>query len=425
MKTIKRLAILIILLSTLTLNPAISWSGGLALYEISTGEVGLASAGIAARAQDASTLFTNPAGMSLHDNSELLVNFQPLYLNVDFSSDDTTTTSGGDGDASSWMPGGSVYYLHNLSPDVKIGLGVLSYFGLGLDYGDSWSGRYYLEDTMLVGLTLMPSISYRMNESFSFGAGINAMYGMFENSSSVFNPVQEDGKLKVSDEDWGFGFNLGMLFEQSEGTRYGMTYMSKVDLDFKGSPEYSGPGSIPGSILSRISRLDMGMTVPQMVMASIYHELNNQWAIMGNVGWQDWSEFGKINVTAGINEDVENSSKTLNLDYDDSWHTAFGAQYRASDLWLISGGLAYDSAILDDDNRTFALPNGDAWRLGTGAQYQLRENIELGFAYELVWFGDLSVEQETSINDTVVRRVSGEFEKMYMHFFSFSAKWRF
>jgi long-chain fatty acid transport protein len=39
-------------------------AGGVLLYEFGTAEVGLAAAGYAARAQDASTAFTNPAGMT-------------------------------------------------------------------------------------------------------------------------------------------------------------------------------------------------------------------------------------------------------------------------------------------------------------------------------------------------------------------------
>src|SRR5262249_59994579 len=54
-------------------------AGGFFLSEIGTPDVGLASAGYAARAQDASTLFTNPAGMTRLQESQLLVGVQPIY----------------------------------------------------------------------------------------------------------------------------------------------------------------------------------------------------------------------------------------------------------------------------------------------------------------------------------------------------------
>jgi long-subunit fatty acid transport protein len=70
-------------------------AGGASLYEISTPDVGLASAGYAAGAQDASTLFKNPAGMSLLTGPQLESSLQVLYGNVQFQGNSKTTTSGG------------------------------------------------------------------------------------------------------------------------------------------------------------------------------------------------------------------------------------------------------------------------------------------------------------------------------------------
>ena len=90
-------------------------AGGLYLYELGNPDVGTAAAGWAARAQDAATVFTNPAGMTRLDKSELLVGGQPVYLHAEFSPDSNTTTSGSDGDASTWLAAGGIYYVHNLN----------------------------------------------------------------------------------------------------------------------------------------------------------------------------------------------------------------------------------------------------------------------------------------------------------------------
>ena len=124
-------------------------AGGLYLYELGTPDVGAASAGWSARAQDAGTVFTNPAGMTRLEKSELLAGVQPLYLHADFSPDANTTTSGGDGDASTWLPAGGLYYVHNLMPKLKIGVSAVGYFGLGLDYQNNWAGRYYVQEVKL------------------------------------------------------------------------------------------------------------------------------------------------------------------------------------------------------------------------------------------------------------------------------------
>jgi long-subunit fatty acid transport protein len=68
-------------------------AGGIELHEIGTPDVGVASAGYAARAQDASTLFKNPAGMSLLPGSQFQAGAQLTYGNVAFSPDGSTATS--------------------------------------------------------------------------------------------------------------------------------------------------------------------------------------------------------------------------------------------------------------------------------------------------------------------------------------------
>ncbi len=100
-----------------------------------------------------------------------------------------------------------------------------------------------------------------------------------------------DGTLTLSDEDWAVQLNLGVLFEPTSGTRFGLTYLSAADLDFSGfEPPLEGT---PG-LGSR--NIDLGMTMPQAVMFSLYHELNDRLVLLANLGWQDWSEFGKVDV---------------------------------------------------------------------------------------------------------------------------------
>ena len=85
-------------------------AGGIMIYDFGSPDVGLASAGYAARAQDSATVFTNPAGMSRLEKSQILVGVQALYGNVEFSPNPATTVTGDDGgNAIGWMPGGSLF----------------------------------------------------------------------------------------------------------------------------------------------------------------------------------------------------------------------------------------------------------------------------------------------------------------------------
>jgi len=400
-------------------------AGGLYLYELGTPDVGAASAGWAARAQDAGTVFTNPAGMTRLEKSELLAGVQPIYLYAEFSPDANTTTSGSDGDASTWLPAGGLYYVHNLMPRLKIGVSAVGYFGLGLEYQNNWVGRYYVQEVKLQAMGFQPAIAYQVTDWLSLGAGVVALYGVLEEKIAVNNigPNQPDGKLKIEDSDWTYQANLGVLVEPRKGTRFGLTYLSEADLKFKDKADFSnlGPGLEPllraNGLLDAKIKIDF--TMPQQVMLSAYHELNDRWALMGNLGWQDWSEFGKVGVTVA-SEDT--SSLTVDRNYKDTWHVAVGAQYRVADPWLLTGGVAYDSSMVDDKDRTPDLPVGEAWRFGLGANYDWSKKLALGVGYTFLWNGDLDMDANRG---PLAGRVSGTYENTSMNFINFYLNWKF
>ena len=244
MTKIARSLYLSIFLIAFTINLALA--GGLYLYEIGTPDVGLAAAGYAARAQDPSTVFTNPAGMTRLERSELQVGVQPLYVHTKFNAGSGTTTTGPDGDGSAWLPSGSIFYSHSLSRDLKLGIGVLGYFGLSLEYENDWVGRYYVQEVALQAMGIQPAVAYRVTDWLSLGAGVVALYGVLEEKVAINNidPNRGDGRLKIHDEDWAFQANLGVMVEPCKGTRFGLTYLSEADLDFEDKPNFSslGPG---------------------------------------------------------------------------------------------------------------------------------------------------------------------------------------
>jgi long-chain fatty acid transport protein len=407
-----------------------AWAGGVMLYQFGSPDVGYAAAGYAARAQDASTVFTNPAGMSRLEKSQVLGGLQALYGDVKFSPNSATTVTGSDGGvAVGWVPGGSIFVVQKLNQDWSIGLGSLSYFGLSQSFDDNWVGRYYVQKSTLIGMTLTPAVSYRVNNWLYLGAGLNLMYGILDDQVAINNigEARPDGQLKYDDQKWGYGANLGVLVEPKPGTRFGLTYLSEVKLDFGAVPEFSGLGPALELALRNSGLLtgsmDLGMTVPQMVMFSAYHELNEKWAVMGNLGWQNWSRFGKVDVQINSNNPA---SLTVNSNYNDTWHVALGVQYRPAieSPWMFSAGIAYDSSAVDDDKRSVTVPMGEVLGFALGAQYAVTPNLTLGAAYEFAWLGDMPVNQVRG-SGAFANTVSGDFGNSSFSFFALNLKWTY
>jgi long-chain fatty acid transport protein len=417
----RALALGILLLAFPSLAPA----GGVFLYEVGTPEVGLASAGWAARAEDPATILTNPAGMTRLKQKDLLVGMQALYGDILFTPDARTTTPGGDGgNPVGWFPGGGLFYVHPTSGRLRLGVAVAGNLGMGLQYDDDWVGRYYVQKGTLIGVSLMPAIAWEINGRFSVGGALNAMYGVFDTQVAVNNvlPGSPDGRLKLSDTTWGLGANIGFLFQPKDGTRFGLTYTSPVGLDFSDTPEFSNlqPG-ISGALQAAgllDSPLDLSVTVPQTVMASFDHALNDRWSLLGNLGWQDWSAFGKVDVQVASDTPT---TLTADLNFQDTWHAALGAQMKTASPWSVSFGAAYDSSCLKDADRTPTLPVGSAWRFGAGGRRPLGEKLELGIAYELAWGGDLPVDQQRG---PLSGRLAGSYRDTAVHFVAASLRWK-
>lgn len=365
--------------------PSSMMAGGLMMYEVGSADVGLASAGYSARAQDPSTVLTNPAGMSELSGTQVLGGAQLLYGDMSFNKGSGTEAALGDNDGGNpvgLFPGASFFVTHQLSPQVTVGFGLAGNFGLAESYDENWVGRYYIQDATLIGLSALPSISYKVNESLSLGTSINIMTGIFDNKVAMnnLNPSEGDGSLRLKDTDVGYGINLGLLYHVDDKTRLGMTYTSKIDLDFSSSTDFSGLGSGLTALLQSKNlynqTIDMGVHVPQTINLSLVHQLDEKWSVLGSTGWQDWSEFGMVDV--GFNGDT--LTKDINLR--DTWNLALGAQYTPDSDWLVNMGIAYDSGLQDSNHVSPIMPMNAMWRFATGFQNRSNKSFEWGMAAE-------------------------------------------
>lgn len=407
--------------------PSASRAGGLFLYEDGTPSVGLAGAGYSAGAMDASTLWKNPAGMSLLEGSQFVFGAELLQGNITFAPNSQTSPFLGTdrgGNALPLLPEGSMYFTHKFNDKVSAGLGMFSYFGLAEDYNQNWVGRYYVQKGVLAGVSVMPSLSYKVNEWLSLGAGMNAMGGMFSSEVAVNNGnwAGGDGQLKLKDNNWGFGAVGGIMIKLSDKTRFGATYASRVKLDFSDTPEWSNLR--PGLELLLKARglyaanLDLGVTVPQKVIGGIHHELNDRWAVMADAGWENWAQFGQVSVGVASSNPT---SIVYNNEYQNTWHVGGGAVFKASPQWTLTGGIGYDSSPVTDANRTLTLPMNQQWRFGLGALWQLNTKLNLGVGWDLIWMGNMNVDQ---YRGDLAGQVSGAYEGAYINAWAINLKWK-
>ena len=390
------------------ISPVLAHAGGLYLYEVATPDLGFAGAGTAARAEDASTVYSNPAGMTRLSGNQLSTGAQLLYGGVDYSvnanSQAQQTFGGGSpGNVVGWMPGASLFYSHSISNDLKIGLATYGNFGLKLNYGDDWAGRNLTTESTLMAITLQPTIAYRVNDTWSVGAGLTANYGLFKLKRLA---ADGSGEREQKDGDWQFGGRVGVMYEPSAAMRLGLVWTSKVDYDFNvDATVNTGLGG------THTFPVAASVNSPQQLMFSVYQKLSDRWAMTGNLGWQDWSAFSHSSV------ETRGGVTTSKLQLQDTWHVALGAQYQYSGTTRINAGVACDSSFYKHNNQaSYALPASDAWRFGAGVQYTLSPKSELGIAAEYL--------RSSTLRDPSPV-IGGKYEDPYMVFMSAHYSYRF
>lgn len=270
------------------------------------------------------------------------------------------------GDIMRFFPNASAFYAQKINDDLYAGLGIYGNYGLGIDFGQ-WAGDRLIKKSTMVAMTLSPSIAYKLSDRVSVGGSVNINYGFLSLTRNVDNTDETQ-----KDHDWALGYRLGLLMQLTEQTRLGIAWTSKTEYDF----DIDGKARLPN--LANVEYelpVSAQVRAPQQIMLSLVHDINKRWSVMGDLGWQDWSQFGAPQI-AVVGQELEKNSRLK-----DSWHTALGVQYRPTEQWRLNAGVAFDSTVYDSQsNVALTLPTGDEWRFATGAQYQITPQSNIGVA---------------------------------------------
>ncbi|MDE2117859.1 MAG: outer membrane protein transport protein, partial [Betaproteobacteria bacterium] len=262
-------------------------ASGFALIEQSASGLGNAYAGGAASAEDASTIFYNPAGMSRLSGKQIAVAVNAIKPSAKFSDTGSALPAprplnGNGGDAGSLGLVPNAYFSMEATPAMHVGLGINAPFGLQTQYDANWIGRFQAIKSKIETINLNPSVSYKLNDAVSIGAGLNYQRITGELTSAV-NLVVAEGASSVTGSDAAWGFDLGAMFNVSPQTRVGVAYRSRIKYNINGSVVFTG--GVPAAN----GPITLAITTPDSFSASAFHQLSDKWDIMGDASWTGWS----------------------------------------------------------------------------------------------------------------------------------------
>jgi len=303
------------------------------------------------------------------------------------------------------------------------GLAVVSPYGLKTEWSETSNVRYVATDSVLKMYDITPAVSYRHNEKFAVGLGLD-YFNVFDASlQRKFNPVIIDGALnpptftpsipsapdgntKLEGDGSQWGYHGGLLFQPTERHSFGLAYHSEVKMELEGTIELKGIAGtfattvFGGSNFTTPAKADIFF--PQNVLIGYAFTPNEKWRFEVDGHWYDWSSNKQLLPRAESANAFQRAivEAPLPLEWKDIWSFGLGTTYRASDMWKINGGWYYISAAVPD--RTFApiIPDSDRWGLTIGPSFT-KGSLTIDAVYSPLFYKD------RNINNNIGEQVSG------------------
>lgn len=410
-----------------------------------------------AEANDASVIYANPAGMTRLKGTQTAIVLNVVAPKVDFQPASSTFggTDGGDPVDPTFVPHG--YITHQINDRFTAGIGVFVPFGAKVDYSDDFVGRYYGKQTELETININPSLAFKLAPQHSIGFGLDLQYMKAklvrkQNGLAIAqraNPAlptllggtAPDAEFGIEGDSWGFGFNLGYMFELNEGTRFGVAYRSAIHHKNEGDAyldaqalgqrigtALAGVGYTPAQISALLGQFptkadgEAKVKTPESLSVNGYHELNSRWAVMGDLTWTRHSRLQQLVVEA-----QPITTTYLQTKWNDTYRASVGASYRLNDQWKLRGGYMYDQSPTDSAHDVLpTMPDNDRQWLSFGASWQLSKRDSIDLAYSYIFIKDRSLDRyydsattpDVSAGSTIANlptggttngRVTGEF----------------
>ncbi len=360
-----------------------AFAGGFALREQSAEGLGAAFAGVAAGGgTGASSMFWNPATMTQHAAQGLLSDSDTSLILPQSRARDGGPAKGAaapgisdSGNIGRSAPLPASYWLYGLNDRFVVGLSMNSPFAMTTD-SDVWYGSPHGDRSKIRTYTFTPSAAFKLSDSFSIGAGLQAEYMNVDLTSSTPAGVKF---FDASAHDVDVGFTLGMLFEPTDTTSIGIGYRSSISHALKGDATIISPlGVINPDIVADFKS-------PETVSVGLRQKLTQNATLLTGAEWANWSRFKDLTIKADPSGTTLGSTKES---WKDSWMVSLGGEYAFDDKLTLRAGLAYEKSPVPDATRTPRVPDNDRIWLAMGATYAISNSTSISAAYSHVFMKD-------------------------------------
>ncbi|MFT7684374.1 MAG: long-chain fatty acid transport protein [Moritella dasanensis] len=383
---------------SLVLSSPYTIAGGFQLSEHSAAGIGRANAGEAAIADSAAVIANNAAAITRFNSMQVSINGAYLAPNVRVTGngpDEIVNNQLTSNDVVDHVLVPSIYIVAPINDSWSWGIGIFSDFGAATEYPDDYLAGSIAGETTLETLNVNPNIAYKLNDNFSIGLGVSAVYGqakltrtlgILADASNVNNGTnfeRSDTAQSLEGEGVGYGFNAGLLWELNNDHRFGLSYRSNVDIDMEGDySTFTQPGAI--------AKGELTLNLPSIAEFSGFHQISAPFALHYSVVMTGWDVFEEISGTVDGQEVLQKDEN-----FENSFKYALGATYDISSSLKLRAGISYDETPNVNDV-SISLPDSNRMSYSAGASYSFNDTNSLDFGFTFVDVEEVTFSEELS-----------------------------
>ena len=393
---------------------------GFGVYEQSPCQMGRGGAGVASPCPDASSVFFNPAGLSF-TSTQIGLGGTLIGPRGDFTDDTTGQVSTLN---KKWYPVPNIYASTPIGDRFAVGIGVFAPYGLTTDWPEASQGRFLGYKSVVQGVYIQPTASYKVSDRLSVGAGLDivrlhvqlrqradlstqalpAVPGLPPGATFALlgvRPGTDFADINLEGDAWSVGAHFGVLYQASEKVSLGARFMTGQSVEVDDgtieteqiSTPYVLPIAIPG-VAPRGTRLDLLLAgrfqpgqmlgpqsarseipLPAQFVAGVAYQATPALKLLADYQFVDWSAFDELPV------DGEFLKSSVPENYEDTHGVRAGAEYALGEATVLRAGVDFHTAAAPDETVTPNLPEGVRQEFSVGVGQRLSNSLRLDAFY--------------------------------------------
>ncbi|MDP3030332.1 MAG: outer membrane protein transport protein [Deltaproteobacteria bacterium] len=388
------------------LFPLSAFAAGFAILQQGTAPMAQGNAFVA-QADDPSAIFFNPAGINQLKGTQVYLGATAIAPRAEYKGLGTKSRT----ESHVYLPL-QFYLTHELTTDLAVGLGVFSPFGLGTKWDDGWAGRYVATSSDLNTFSVNPVLSWKASEKLSVAGGVNVMRAEADlrKKLDLSRFGLPDGNQLFKGADYGYGYNLGLLYQLTPATNIGLSYRSEVKVKIDGDAEYSVDPKVAAFFPNGGAHSQF--VFPPSLFAGVAYKGLAPWVFECDLTWTGWSTFEELRVT--LDRPVSSPPKSVSVqprNWNDVFAYRFGVNYKWDEAITIRAGYIFDESPVPDETMDPSIPDADRHIFCLGGDYRLKD-FTIGIAYNYV-LGKKRDKHNTIGADIVPgdNRANGEYQQ--------------